>query len=274
MAENPLKTIAKRVAHADMARRQVDDYFQYGRGEDVARLAGRTKADFKLEGSKTFKDIARETYGKSTGKIARSKRVGGFRRAMKDVPKSMSYDSPKLVGNKHFNQFAVGDAGLNVKGEFMPGKSPLNASLGRKPLKDYVVLLTKAQETRDHESVHTLPRRTLAPEKRLKPAKQKFADDTKHFMHHVNRQKPDTDYNYYGNQVSRGPARNQEAAARAVPVIRNYFRETGKTITTDKDWNKAVQRYDHPGLDFRGRREVRNVLRRSPMVRAFGKGLY
>jgi hypothetical protein len=41
MAENPLKTIAKRVAHADMARRQVDDYIQYGRGEDVARLAGR-----------------------------------------------------------------------------------------------------------------------------------------------------------------------------------------------------------------------------------------
>jgi hypothetical protein len=270
MAENPLKKVTRRIGEAAMANQQLDDIFSRGIGKQLPRF-GITRSDMKYEGKTTFKAEAKKTYGAKLGEVARAKRVGGFRRALKDVPTLVKNDGPDLLGRtERYNVFSAGKTSLNVRG-FASGPK-------KKKGTGHVVLLSDDSVTPVHESVHTLPPRTLV-NGGMSKRHDKFIDASNKFVRHIqsDRNKPDSNYYHVGTQLTD----SQEAAAHAVPVIRNFFKKTGKTVNTDADWKKAVRRYqpeyagsEDPGTVKRWRRQEKNALRRSPLAKAYGKGLY
>ena len=231
---------------------------------------GITRKDFKYTGSQSFKDIAKETYGSRLAEISRKKRFVGNRRALKNMPIVWKSQSPDIRKEKtKASIFNVDtDQEFNLGGFTKITKRRENPST-------YTILLNKTDEVKQHESTHSLPTRGL-PKKlstRLSPNQRQFLHNEIKFQKHVSSKPAKSAYGFVGRSLFDA----NEAAAQAVPVIRNYFKQTGRTIESNSDWKKAVRRYnpefDRP-KDKRELREHRNALRRSPFAKAYGQGLY
>jgi hypothetical protein len=239
--------------------------------EDFITSVGADKTDaaklrkaIKHKGKKSFYDEAKETYGDKLDAIRANKQAAyparmGRWRLLDTLPLSQS--SPKLENEQDKKDIYGTDwkeSDYNIRGTAFPKKNT-------------IILLDSRRETIEHELTHTLPKLTKKESIGL-PAPQKtseFVDDLKLGVHIKNmKTRPNNwtreDYNYTGRNI----LNVMEASARAVPIAREYFRSTGKTIESRSDWKKAVRRSMHLS------KGEKRAMRRSKVTGLFGETLY